>query len=152
MQVPASSSVLYEEELVNRSQMDIKHKTCDIRICKKYLFLDMSTTNINTLLPSLYQCIETCSIEIFWCCLSHFCTSISTSSVISETFAAKAEWLYTTNTSHHKQKNISLGISLALSPSAHKKPHNRTLLFGSILLKAASEHALACLLPRLSWS
>jgi hypothetical protein len=65
MQVLASSFVLYEGVLVSRSQMDIMHKTCDIRIRKKHLFLDMSTTNIDTLVPSLSQCIETRSIEVF---------------------------------------------------------------------------------------
>jgi hypothetical protein len=31
----------------------------------KKLFLDIST-NIDRLVPSLYQCIETRSIEVFW--------------------------------------------------------------------------------------
>jgi hypothetical protein len=33
---------------------------------EKHLFLDISSTNINTLVPSLYQCVETHSIEIYW--------------------------------------------------------------------------------------
>jgi hypothetical protein len=33
---------------------------------KKHLFLDISSTNIDTLVPSLYQCAEIRSIEIFW--------------------------------------------------------------------------------------
>jgi hypothetical protein len=71
---------LYEGESVNRSQMDIKRKTCDIRTWGKRLFLNISSTNIDTCVPSLYQCVETRSIEVFDCCLSHFCTSVSTSS------------------------------------------------------------------------
>jgi hypothetical protein len=55
----------YEGESVNKSQMDIKCKTCDIRTCKKHLFLDTSITNIDTLAPLLYQCVETRSIEVF---------------------------------------------------------------------------------------
>jgi hypothetical protein len=47
------------------SQMDIKRKTCDIRTWKKHLFLDISSTNTDTLVPSLYQCVETRSIEVF---------------------------------------------------------------------------------------
>jgi hypothetical protein len=47
------------------SQMDIKRKTCDIQTWGKHLFLDMSSTNIDTLVPSLYQCVETRSIEVF---------------------------------------------------------------------------------------
>jgi hypothetical protein len=49
--------------------MDIKHKTCDIRNWKKHLFLDISST-IDTLAPSLYQCVQTLGTEIFWL-LSH---------------------------------------------------------------------------------
>jgi hypothetical protein len=56
----------YEGESVNRLQIDIKHKTCDIRSWKnKRLFLDTSSTNTDTLVLSLYQCVETRSIEIF---------------------------------------------------------------------------------------
>jgi hypothetical protein len=55
----------YEGEWVNMSQMDIKRKTCDIRTCKK-IFLDTSSTNPDTLAPSLYQCVETRSIGVFW--------------------------------------------------------------------------------------
>jgi hypothetical protein len=56
----------YQVGSVNRSQMDIKRKPCDIRTCKKRLFLDISSTNIDTLVPSLYQCVKTRSIEVFW--------------------------------------------------------------------------------------
>jgi hypothetical protein len=30
------------------------------------LFLDISSTSIDTYVPSLYQCVETRSIEVFW--------------------------------------------------------------------------------------
>jgi hypothetical protein len=45
----------------------MKGKTCDIRLWlrKKHLFLDISSTNIDTLAPSLYQCAETRSTEVF---------------------------------------------------------------------------------------
>jgi hypothetical protein len=45
--------------------MDIKRKKCDIRAWRKHLFLDVSATNTDTLVPSLYQCVETRSIELF---------------------------------------------------------------------------------------
>jgi hypothetical protein len=45
--------------------MDIGLKTCDIRTWKKYLFLDISFINTDTLVPSLYQCVETRSTEVF---------------------------------------------------------------------------------------
>jgi hypothetical protein len=59
------SSRLYEGESANRPQMDIKRKICDIRSWEKHLFLDISSINIDTLVPSLYQCVETRSIEVF---------------------------------------------------------------------------------------
>jgi hypothetical protein len=46
--------------------MDIKRKTCDFRTWKNHLFLDIFSTNIDTLVPLLYQCFETRSIEGFW--------------------------------------------------------------------------------------
>jgi hypothetical protein len=44
--------------------MDIKHVIFELE--KKRLFHDISSTNIDTLAPSLYQCVETRSIEVFW--------------------------------------------------------------------------------------
>jgi hypothetical protein len=55
----------YEGELVNRSYMDIKRKTCDTRIWKKHLFLNISSVSVDTLVPSLYEGVETRSIEVF---------------------------------------------------------------------------------------
>jgi hypothetical protein len=42
---------IYEEESVNRSQMDIKRKECDIRTWKEHLFPDIFSTNIETFVP-----------------------------------------------------------------------------------------------------
>jgi hypothetical protein len=57
---------LYEGASVSRSQMDIKRKTCDIITWKKkHLFPGMSSTNIDTLVPLLHECIETHSIKVF---------------------------------------------------------------------------------------
>jgi hypothetical protein len=72
---------MHEEESVNRSQMAIKCRTCDLRTWKKkHLCLGICSTNIDTLVPSLYQCVETCSIEVFLdSCLSQFRNSVSTS-------------------------------------------------------------------------
>jgi hypothetical protein len=47
------------------SNMDIKCKTCDIRTQKRHLFFDISSTDIDTLVPTLYQCAETCNIGVF---------------------------------------------------------------------------------------
>jgi hypothetical protein len=45
--------------------MDIKRKTYDIQTWKKHLFLDISSTKSDVLAPSLYQCVETRSVEVF---------------------------------------------------------------------------------------
>jgi hypothetical protein len=57
--------VNYEEEPISGSQLDIKRKTCVIRTWEKHLFLYISFTNIDTPVPSLYQCVETRSTEVF---------------------------------------------------------------------------------------
>jgi hypothetical protein len=44
--------LLYEGESVDRSQMDI-NKTCDTRTWEKHLFLEVSSTSIDTPVPSL---------------------------------------------------------------------------------------------------
>jgi hypothetical protein len=54
----------YEGDSVNRSQMDMKRETCDIRTWE-HLFLDISSTSTDTLVPSLYQCVETRSRDVF---------------------------------------------------------------------------------------
>jgi hypothetical protein len=43
----------------------MKRKTCDIRTWKKHLLLGISSTNTDTLVPSLYLCVETRSKEVF---------------------------------------------------------------------------------------
>jgi hypothetical protein len=45
--------------------MVIKRKTYDILTWGTHLFLDISSTNIDTLVSSLYQCVETRSMEVF---------------------------------------------------------------------------------------
>jgi hypothetical protein len=113
--------------------MDIKRKTCDIRTWKKHLFLDISSTNIDTLVSSLYQCVETRSMEkSFDCCLSHFRTSVSTSPSSAKSFPPSCEPLYAANTSHRKQETFLYEYPLhwVLLPT---KTHNRTLLFVNIL-------------------
>jgi hypothetical protein len=122
---------------------------------KKHLFLDISSTNIDTLVPSLYQCVETRSIEVFWL-LS------ATSAPPFQLFVMppSCEPLYSTNTSHRKQETFLYEYPLqrVLLPAKKKKrttqrsssvkhPQARSPLW---LLKPAPEHAP--LLPRLSWS
>jgi hypothetical protein len=69
--------------------MDVKHKTRYIQTWKKHLFPNVSSTNTDTLVPLLYCCIKTCSIEVFLLLsqpLLHLCFNLF---VISETFATK---------------------------------------------------------------
>jgi hypothetical protein len=61
-----------------RSQRGVKHKTCAIRTWRKYFFLDISS-NIDTIVPSFYQCVETHSTVFFYFCLSHLLASVSSS-------------------------------------------------------------------------
>jgi hypothetical protein len=96
--------------------MDIKRKTCDIRTWEKYIFLDISSTNIDTFVPSLYQCVGTRRIEAFFdCCLSHLLLSQSQqgdmvghhlrlSHVLERISRLSCEPLYATNTPHRKEK------------------------------------------------
>jgi hypothetical protein len=128
---------------------------------KKHLFLDVSSSNIATLVPSLYQCVETRNIEVFWLLsqpLPHLRFNLF---AISETLATTRLWTALLDKHYAPQTgNISLWISFALSPfTQKKKTHNRTLLFGSTPLKHGrhfdpdSEYAHARLLrlPR-SWA
>jgi hypothetical protein len=116
--------------------MDIKRKTVIFEPRKEHLFLDISSTNIDTLIPSLYQCIKTHKKKKtpLDCSLTHFRTSVSTSSSSAKRLPPVCEPLYTTNSSHRKQETFLYEYSLhwVILP---KKGHNRTLLFGSILLK-----------------
>jgi hypothetical protein len=69
--------------------MDIKRRTCHIRVWKKkeHLFLDISTTSI-TLVSSLYQCIETRNTEVFFTVVSSISAlPLQSLLVFSEKFA-----------------------------------------------------------------
>jgi hypothetical protein len=75
---------------------------------RQHLFLDIrvSSTNTDTLVASLCQCVETRSTVVFDCCLSHFPTSVSTSTSSVKRLAPSGESLYVANTSHHKQETF----------------------------------------------
>jgi hypothetical protein len=115
--------------------MDIKCKTCDIWTWEKHLFLSMSFTNTDTLVPSLYQCIETRSVEVFWLLpqpLPHLVGhNLRLSKVFMRMFRQNCEPLYATNTSHGKQETFlyECPFNWVLLPT---KKHNIKLLFGSI--------------------
>jgi hypothetical protein len=61
--------------------------SCDIRTWEKQLFFHISLTDIDALVPSLYQCVETRSTEVLLSQpLPHLHFNLF---AISETFAAK---------------------------------------------------------------
>jgi hypothetical protein len=155
---------MYEGESINRSQMDIECKTCDIQTWKKkHLFLDIFCIHIDTLVPSLYQCIETCSLQVFWLLSQpllhllrpHLRLSNSHERISWPSF----ELLYWKNTSHLNRKHFFMIIFCIESFCPQKRtteccslvvhPLSRVVI---LLLKPASEHGHAHLLPRLSWS
>jgi hypothetical protein len=95
----------YDGESVNRSQTDIKRKTCDIRTWKKHLFFDISSTNIDNTCPHRFtSASEPSAWKSSDCCLSHFHTSVSSSSPSAKRLSPSYEPLYATDTSHRKQE------------------------------------------------
>jgi hypothetical protein len=124
----------YEGKSVNRSQMNIKRKPCDIRNWKKHLLLDISSTNTATLIPSLYQCVETRGTEVFWLLsqpLPHLRFNLF---VISETSATLFDPVVnrlTRQTLPTVDRTYVFMNILCTESFSHK----RMLPFGSILLK-----------------
>jgi hypothetical protein len=83
--------------------MDIDRKTCAIRTWRKSLFLDISSTNIDIIVPSLYQYVETRSLLILVSAISatpfHH---LRLSNVLERISRPSCESLYATDTSHRK--------------------------------------------------
>jgi hypothetical protein len=58
--------VLIEElYIVQKEEFSIICCMCDTAELGAKIFLDLSSSNIDTLVPSLYNCIETRKIEVF---------------------------------------------------------------------------------------
>jgi hypothetical protein len=92
---------------------------------RKHLFLYISSTNTDTLVPSLYQCVEPPAKKSFECCLSHLW-------IISKRSTTFLEPLYETNSSHSKHFFMNI---LCLESFCPQKLQKRRLLFGSRTLK-----------------
>jgi hypothetical protein len=98
----------------------------------------MSSTDIDTLVPSLCQCVKPCSIEVFWLLSQPLPQLVGhhllLSNVLGRISGLSCEPLYATNTSHRKQEIFIYEYPLhcVVLPT---KTHSRTLFFGSILLK-----------------
>jgi hypothetical protein len=69
------------------------------------------------------------ALKSFDCYLSHFRTSVATSSSVAKSLPTSCEPLYATDTSHRKQQTFLYEYSLhwVLLP---RRKHDRTLLFG----------------------
>jgi hypothetical protein len=90
---------------------------------KKHLFLDISSTNIGTLVPSLYQCVETRSTEVFLAIVQPFLHLPFNLSSLPKRL--------TPVVNHFTRQTLPI----ANRKQTHKKEHNRTLLFGSTQIK-----------------
>jgi hypothetical protein len=144
--------MFYEGEPANRSQMDMKSKLCDIRNWKNNIFLDVSSTNLSHLFISTSKPVAQKSF-LFYCCLSHFRTSVLTSSSSAKRLPTSwnsftRQTLPTVNRKHFfmnilciesfcPQKRTTERCSSLVHPQA-RSPF--------WLLKPASEHAHARLL------
>jgi hypothetical protein len=131
------SHLIRERESVNRSQMDIKCKIYDIRNRKKkHLFLDISSTNIDTLVPSLYQCVETRNMEVCWLLSQPFPhLRFNSSSSAKRSSRCHVNRLTRQTVPTVNRKHFFLNILCIKSFCPQKRTHNRTVLFHSSLLK-----------------
>jgi hypothetical protein len=145
--------LIYEGESVNRSHMDIKLKTCDIRSWKKYLFFGISSSNIDPFVSVRRDPQRRSLLTVVSPTSAPGRASSGLSNVLERISRPSCEWLYATNTSHRKRETCIYAYPLhwVLLPI---KKHNRTLLFGSSLLKHGLhfDYWNQSLLPRLSWS
>jgi hypothetical protein len=114
--------------------MDIKRKQLGIRTWTKHLFLDISSTNTDTRVPSLDQCVETRSKKSFNCCLSHFPISISTSSSSAKPLPPRWNRFTRHTLLTINRKHLFMNI-LCIESFCTQRKHNRTSFFGSTLLK-----------------
>jgi hypothetical protein len=99
---------------------------------EKNIFLDLSSTNSDTLFPVLYQCVETRSEEVLWLLsqplphlVGHY---LRISNVFEKIFRPTSEPFYEINTSYHKQKVFLSEWSYAVSHFSHEKWQQNTAL------------------------
>jgi hypothetical protein len=122
---------------VNRSQMDTKPKICDTRTWKKLFISRHIHYQHDTLVPSLYQCVEIRSIEVSWRLSQPFPRLVGQHLRISnvlDRFLASCEPLYVTYTSHHKEETFYYEYPLYWV-ILHTKNGQQNAALRSILLK-----------------
>jgi hypothetical protein len=97
--------------------------------------IDISSTNPDTLVKSLYQCFEPHSLEIFWLLSPPLVRChLRFSNALERISRPSCDTLYSTNTSHRKKEVFLYEYIFHLIPLA-TETHNRTLLFGTIVFK-----------------
>jgi hypothetical protein len=129
---------------------------------KRHLFLDICSTNTDTFVPSLYQCVETRSTEVFWLWsqpLPHVVGHhLRLSNVLEGISRPSCEPSYATFLTVNK-KYFVMNV-LFIGPYAHKNAQQNSALRYYTpqarspfwLLKPPSEHGHARLLANLSRS
>jgi hypothetical protein len=123
-----------EGESVNRPQMDTKCKIYDVHTWKKTFISRHILHQHWYACPSLYQCVETCSMEVYWLFSQTLRHSRFNLFVISETFATFLDpvvnrftwWTLPTINKKHFFMNV-----LCIESFCSQKTHKRNLLFGS---------------------
>jgi hypothetical protein len=129
---------------------------------KKHLFRDVSSTNIVTLVPSLYQCFESHSIEVILTVVSAISAAPFQHLHQRNIFhLSRHSWepLYATNTSTVNRKHFFMNILCFESSCTQNRTTKRwsSVVHPQVrspfwLLKPAFDHVNARLLPRLSWN
>jgi hypothetical protein len=125
----------YGGESINRPQIDINRKTLDIRTWEKRLFPDIFSIITDMLVPSFYHCFETRIIQIFDRYLSHFRTSVSTSSLSAKRLPPRPNRFTRQTLPTVNGKHFCMNILCVEFFCPQKKTHKSTLLFDCTLLK-----------------
>jgi hypothetical protein len=112
---------IYEGQSLNRSQMDIKREKCDIRTRKKktIFFVDTSSTNIDTFVPSIYEYQHSSLLTVVSAASVPSFDHLRFSNVLDGILDSAVN-CFTRQTLPTVNRNISLRISFALSPIGHK--------------------------------
>jgi hypothetical protein len=131
---------------------------------KNSYFSSITSTNIDTLVPSLYQCVETRSIEVSWLLSQPLPYPVGHhlrfSNVLESISPPSCEPLYAINTSHRKHEIFLYEYPFHWIFVPQRKAQQNPVLRQYIpqarspfwLLKLACEHEHVRLLPRLWWS
>jgi hypothetical protein len=125
---------MYEGKSVNMSEMDRKRKTCDIQTWKRtFISRHILYQHWYTLI-ALPVRRNPQHRSLSDSCLSHFRTSVSTSSSLREFLDPVVNRFTRQTLPTVNRKHFFMNI-LCIESSWPPKTHNRTLLFGSICLK-----------------